>query len=67
MPHRSHNKGNFFLVTIDISLPGKEIVVNREAQDDVNNKDFYHALKEAFEAAYRQCEDYHRMRRNPAA
>jgi ribosome-associated translation inhibitor RaiA len=63
MPHKSHHQGNFFHITIDISLTGKELVVSRESQDEIENKDFYHVLKEAFDAAYRQVEDYRRMRR----
>jgi putative sigma-54 modulation protein len=67
MPHKSHHKGNFFHVAIDISLPGKEICVSHESQDDLENKDFYHVLKEAFDAAYRQVEDYKLKRKSPAA
>lgn len=67
MPHKHHHQGNFFHVTIDISLPGKEVVVSRESQDEIENKDFYHVLREAFEAAYRQVEEYNRMRKSSAA
>ncbi len=60
-PHRRHKTGNFFDVTIDISVPGKEIAISRESQNDMENKDVKHVLKEAFEAAYRQLEDYCRQ------
>lgn len=63
VPHRNHRTGNFYDMTIDISLPGKEIVVSRESQDEIENKDIRHVLKDGFEAAYRQVEEYNRMRR----
>jgi ribosome-associated translation inhibitor RaiA len=62
MPHKSHHKGNHFHITIDVSLPGKEVAVSREGQDEIENADFYHVLRVAFDAAYRQVEDYNRIR-----
>lgn len=62
LPHRSHRTGNLFDVSIDISLPGKEIAVSRESQDEIENKDIRHVLKVAFDAAARQVEEYNRMR-----
>lgn len=67
MPHKSHKRRNFFSVRIDISLPGKEVVVGKEAHNDFHNSNFYHVLKEAFDAAYRQVEDYSRIRQNNSA
>jgi len=66
LPHRHHKRGNLYDITIDISLPGKEIAISRESQNDVENKDVRHVLKEAFEAAYRQVEEYCRQRFEPA-
>jgi ribosome-associated translation inhibitor RaiA len=66
MPHRSHRTGNFYDITIDVSLPGKEIVFTHESQDEIENKDFRHVLKVAFDAVYRQIEDYNRMRSDVA-
>jgi putative sigma-54 modulation protein len=65
VPHRSHKKGNFYNVRIDISVPGKELVVNHEDNDEMENKDIHHVLKATFDAAYRQLEDY-TERRNAA-
>ncbi|HEY9793902.1 MAG TPA: HPF/RaiA family ribosome-associated protein [Candidatus Obscuribacterales bacterium] len=62
MPHKHHHQGNFFKINIEVGLPGKKVAVSREAQNEIENKDFYHALREAFDAAYRQVEDYHKMR-----
>ena len=48
-PHHHHQQGNLFTVTLDITLPGGEIVVNRDHAEDV-----YVALRDAFQAARRQ-------------
>jgi ribosomal subunit interface protein len=48
-PHHYHHQGNLFTVKLDITLPGSEIVVNRDHAEDV-----YVALRDAFEAARRQ-------------
>jgi ribosomal subunit interface protein len=58
MPHKHHNQGKQFNVRIDISVPGNEIVVNRDQSEDV-----YIALRDAFDAAKRQLEDYARKMR----
>jgi len=48
-PHHHHLQGNLFTVKLDVTLPGGEIVVNREHAEDV-----YVALRDAFQAARRQ-------------
>ena len=55
MPHKHHNQGKHFNVRVDILVPGNEIVVNRDRSEDV-----YVALRDAFDAAKRQLEDYSR-------
>ena len=55
MPHKHHQQGKNFTVRIDIGVPGSEIVVNRDHAEDV-----YVALRDAFDAAKRQLEDYAR-------
>lgn len=64
VPHKSHKQGNDVEVTIDISVPGKNIVVSRTAKGN-NGKagDVHAAFKEAFETAKRQLEDYASKRR----
>jgi putative sigma-54 modulation protein len=62
VPHRSRKSGNFYNVRIDISVPGKEIVVNHEDNKAIENKDIHHVLKVAFDAAYRQLEEYRERR-----
>lgn len=53
MPHKHHHQGKQFNVRIDIGVPGNEIVVNRDQSEDV-----YVALRDAFNSAKRQLEDY---------
>jgi len=55
MPHKHHQQGKNFTVRIDIGVPGNEIVVNHDHAEDV-----YVALRDAFDAAKRQLEDYAR-------
>ena len=58
VPHKHHHQGKQFNVRIDIGVPGSEIVVNRDHAEDV-----YVALRDAFDAAKRQLEDYaHKIR-----
>ena len=55
IPHKHQHQGKQFNVRIDIGVPGSEIVVNRDHAEDV-----YIALRDAFDAAKRQLEDYAR-------
>ncbi|MDO9191093.1 MAG: HPF/RaiA family ribosome-associated protein, partial [Sulfurimicrobium sp.] len=52
------HQGNLFNVRLDITVPGSELVVNRDMHEDV-----YVALRDAFDAAKRQLEDYARRQR----
>ncbi len=53
VPHKHHQQGKQYQVRIDIGVPGGEIVVNRD-----HNEDVYVALRDAFDSAKRQVEDY---------
>lgn len=53
VPHKHHHQGKQYQVRIDIGVPGGEIVVNRD-----HNEDVYVALRDAFDSAKRQLEDY---------
>ncbi len=57
-PHKHSHQGRQFVVRLDITVPGNEIVVNHEHDEDV-----YVALRDAFDAAKRRLEDYARIRR----
>lgn len=52
LPHRHEHQGKHFDVRINLSLPGHEIIVNREHHEDP-----YVAFRDAFNAASRQLED----------
>lgn len=58
VPHRHKNHGMLYDLHIYISVPGNEIVVKREA-----NEDLYVAIRNAFEAAKRQLKDHSQRQR----
>jgi ribosome-associated translation inhibitor RaiA len=53
--HRQKQQGAQFAVRLNITLPGTEVVVNREHGEDV-----YMAVRDAFEAAGLQLKDHMR-------
>jgi ribosomal subunit interface protein len=53
-PHQHHHKGKTFRVSIELSLPGAEITVNRDGGQDHAHEDVYVAIRDAFDAASRQ-------------
>jgi ribosome-associated translation inhibitor RaiA len=53
MPARHKHQGKLFNVRIDVHVPGGELVVNRDLNEDV-----YVALRDAFDAAKRQLDEY---------
>jgi ribosomal subunit interface protein len=55
-PAKHQNQGKPFNVHIDLGVPGSEIVVDKQANEDV-----YVALRDAFDAAKRRLEDYARQ------
>lgn len=61
--HHHRHKGNLYHVRIDITTPQKELVVSREHHDDHAHEDVYVAIRDAFNAATRQLEDYARTQR----
>lgn len=62
-PHRSHHQGKLFSVHINVTLPQGEVVVSHDPQDNHAHEDVYVAVRDAFNAAYRQLEDYQRRQR----
>ena len=58
LPHKHHHQGKLHNVRIDIKVPGSEIVVNRDKHEDI-----YVALRDAFDAAKRQVEEFGRKQR----
>jgi ribosomal subunit interface protein len=56
-PSNHHNEGGPYRVRVDITVPGSELVANKEA-DDLNA-----AIRDAFQAAERQVDEYSQRRR----
>lgn len=48
-PHRHQHQGNQYNVRIDLTVPGSEMVIKRE-----ENEDLYVAIRDAFDAARRK-------------
>jgi cold shock CspA family protein len=63
IPHKHHHQGNFFLIRLHLSVPGKQIVINREAPEHSAAEDFRAVMRDAFDAARRQLQDYVRRSR----
>ena len=59
--HRHHRQGKLYQVHIDIAVPGRHVVVNRNPGEDHAHEDLHVAIRDAFDAARRQLQD--RMRR----
>jgi cold shock CspA family protein len=62
-PHRHHRKGKLYHVRIDLTVPGGELVVNREPSKRAAHKDVYVAIRDAFGATRRKLQDYGRRQR----
>lgn len=58
VPHRHKHHGMAYNVNIDITVPGNEIVVKREP-----NEDLYVAIRDSFDAARRQLQEFSARRR----
>lgn len=58
VPHAHKSRGHEYNFHIRLTLPGAEIVTDRQASEDFNV-----AARDAFHAARRQLEDYVRVRR----
>jgi ribosome-associated translation inhibitor RaiA/cold shock CspA family protein len=58
VPHRHHREGLLYNVRIDMTVPGAELVIKREPNEDLDV-----AIRDAFDAARRQLEDFARRHR----
>ena len=58
-PHRHKHKGRQYNLSIDMTVPGKEIVVKHESHEDL-----YVCIRDAFEVAKRQLVEYSAKRRS---
>ena len=57
-PPHHHRQGGHFTATLDISVPGRDVIVNHDHHEDP-----YVALRDAFAAARRQLEERSQRRR----
>jgi ribosome-associated translation inhibitor RaiA len=62
-PHKHHRHGRLYRVSIDIRIPGTEIVVSRDPAAHHTHEDVYVAIRDAFRAARRRLQDTVRIRR----
>lgn len=58
IPQKHKHQGKLYCIRIDLTVPGKELVVNRQLAEDI-----YVAIRDAFKALERQLENYARKRR----
>jgi len=63
-PHEHHRQGKLFHVSIDMTVPGAELLVTRgHNHQSQAHEDVYVAIRDAFDAARRRLEDYARLQR----
>jgi len=59
--HRHHAQGNHFRVRIDVRVPERELVADREPDEHHAYTDVYVAIRDAFDSMRRQLEDHARV------
>jgi cold shock CspA family protein/ribosome-associated translation inhibitor RaiA len=60
--HKHHHQGNLFHIRIDVTVPGKELVVSREPQNHAH-EDVYVTIRDAFDAMCRLLKNHARKQR----
>lgn len=58
-----HRKGKLYHLRVDLTVPGREIVVKRDPSEHHAHEDILVAVRDAFDAARRQLEDHARTSR----
>ena len=61
-PHQHHRKGQIYSVTVDLKVPGGELVAESGGVDHAH-EDLRVAIRDAFDALARRLEDYARRQR----
>jgi ribosome-associated translation inhibitor RaiA/cold shock CspA family protein len=61
--HKRQHQGKLFEVRVDLTVPGREIVVGRDPGANHAHEDAHVAVRDAFDAARRLLEDHARDRR----
>jgi len=62
-PHKQHQQGNLFHIRIDLTVPGKELVVKRDPPRRQAHEDAYVTVNDAFNSMYRRLQDFARQQR----
>ncbi|WP_374650822.1 HPF/RaiA family ribosome-associated protein [Dongia sp.] len=62
-PNRRQKSGRLYHVSIDLTLPGHEIAINRTSPKHQEHEDIYVAIRDAFDALVRRIEDVTRQKR----
>lgn len=65
-PHRHQRQGRHFHVHLQLGLPGREVVVDRETERSARHEDAYAAVRDAFERAERRLKAQLGKQRRPA-
>lgn len=65
-PHKHQTKGIIYNARIAMTVPGKELVVNRDHAEDPAHEDPYVAVRDAFDSARRLLQDHSSKIRNHA-
>jgi ribosomal subunit interface protein len=63
VPHRHHHQGNIYHIQINLTVPGGELIVNRQPPAQQAHEDLRIAISDAFESAERQLKNYAQQRR----
>ena len=58
--NKRHQQGKLFEIRVDLTVPGREIVVGRDPGENHAHEDAHVAVRDAFDAARRQLEDHAR-------
>lgn len=63
-PEHKHQKGNHYRVHVQVAVPGQDIQVGRDpSPEDRSAEDVYVVVRDSFDAARRQLENYERERK----
>ncbi|HBR21032.1 MAG TPA: 30S ribosomal protein S30 [Nitrospiraceae bacterium] len=57
-PHKHHHTGSLYRATVLLTVPGKQISVNREHPLHKSHEDIFVAVRHAFDDAARQMEEF---------
>jgi cold shock CspA family protein/ribosome-associated translation inhibitor RaiA len=62
-PHKHRRGGKLYQVSIDITVPGRKIIVDRGRRRRESHRDIFVAVGDAFDAAERQLEEHSQLAR----